>query len=67
MPAYNIQSVVDDNHYMIEMMDITEDAIDYYCLEENAKALVEQLDIIPEEFLADKGYANENQAPRNGA
>lgn len=61
MPAYNIQSVVDDKHHMIGMMDITDDAIDYHCLEENAKALEEQLDIIPEEFLADKGYANEDQ------
>lgn len=61
MPAYNVQSVVDSKHHMIGMMDITDDAIDYHCLEDNVKALEEQLDIIPEEVLADKGYANEDQ------
>ena len=61
MPAYNIQSVVDTKCHMIGMMDVTNDPIDYYLLEDNVKALEEQVDIIPEEVLADKGYANEEQ------
>lgn len=64
MPAYNVQSVVDSKHHMIGMMDVTDEPIDYHCLEDNVKALEEQLEIIPEEILADKGYANEDQIQR---
>ncbi len=60
MPAYNVQSVVDSKHHMIGMMDVTDEPIDYHCLGGNVKALKEQLEIIPEEILADKGYANED-------
>lgn len=61
MPAYNVESVVDNKHHLIAMMDVTDEPIDYFRLEENQVALEDQLGIVPEELLADKGFANENQ------
>lgn len=61
MPAYNVQSVIDHKHHMIGLMDVTDEPIDYPCIEKNTDALKEQIGIVPEELLADKGYANEDQ------
>lgn len=61
MPAYNIQSIIDHKHHMIGLMDVTDEPIDYPCLEKNTDALKEQIEVAPEELLADKGYANEEQ------
>ena len=61
MPAYNVQSVIDHENHMIGLMEVTDEPVDYYCLEQNTTALEEQMDIVPQELLADKGYANEDQ------
>jgi transposase len=59
MPAYNIQSTSDnDTHFMLTC-EVTDYPNDFYSLEENADTLKLQLDIIPETYLADGGYANE--------
>lgn len=61
MPAYNVQSIVDTENHMIVHMDVTDFPNDYHSLESNINTLQEQLSIIPEMVLADKGYANEDQ------
>lgn len=61
MPAYNVQSTVDNKHHLISQMDVTDKPIDYECLESNVQALEQQIGVVPEELLADKGYANEDQ------
>ena len=59
MPAYNIQSTSDnDTHFMLTC-EVTDYPNDFHSLEENANTLKAQLDIIPETYLADGGYANE--------
>ena len=59
MPAYNIQCTCDnDTHFMLTC-EVTDYPNDYYSLEENADTLKTQLDIIPQTYLADGGYANE--------
>jgi hypothetical protein len=59
MPAYNIQSTCDnDTHFMLTC-EVTDYPNDFHSLEENADTLKAQLDIIPETYLADGGYANE--------
>ncbi len=60
-PAYNVQSITDNKHHMIALMDATDDPIDYHRLEENVDSLEDQIDIVPDEVLADMGYANEDQ------
>jgi len=60
-PAYNAQSIVDTKHHMIALMDVTDEPNDYHSLESNINALKVQTDLIPDEALADKGYANEDQ------
>ena len=59
MPAYNIQSTCDNDTHFILTCEVTDYPNDYYSLEENADTLKEQLDIVPETYLADGGYANE--------
>jgi transposase len=61
IPAYNIQNTVDNDTHFITSCEVTDYPNDYYSLEENATTLKEQLDIIPETYLADGGYANEEQ------
>jgi len=61
LPAYNIQSTVDNDSHFITTCEVTEYPNDFHSLEENAKTLEEQLDIVPETYLADSGYANEEQ------
>ena len=61
MPGYNVQSTVDNKHHLISQMDVTDKPIDYECLESNVQALEQQIGVVPEELLADKGYANEDQ------
>ena len=59
MPAYNIQSTCDnDTHFMLTC-EVTDYPNDFYSLEENADTLKAQLNIIPQTYLADGGYANE--------
>jgi transposase len=60
-PAYNAQSIVDTKHHMIALMDVTDEPNDYNSLESNLNALESQIGLTPDEALADKGYANEDQ------
>jgi transposase len=61
IPAYNVQNTVDNDTHFITTCEVTDYPNDYYSLEENANTLKEQLDIVPETYLADGGYANEEQ------
>jgi len=61
MPAYNVQSTVDDASHFIMTCEVTDSPIDIELLEPNITTLKEQLDIVPEMVRADCGYANEKQ------
>ena len=61
LPAYNVQTTVDNDSHFIMSCEVTDYPNDFHSLEENAQTLKEQLDIVPQEYLADAGYANEEQ------
>ena len=61
MPAYNVQSIVDDASHFIMSCEVTDSPIDMELLEPNMITLREQLDIAPEMVRADCGFANEKQ------
>jgi len=61
MPAYNVQSTVDDASHFILTCEVTDSPIDIELLEPNMTTLKEQLDIVPQMVRADCGYANEEQ------
>ena len=61
MPAYNVQTTVDDASHFIMACEVTDSPIDIELLEPNMTILKEQLDIVPEMVRADCGYANEEQ------
>jgi hypothetical protein len=59
LPAYNVQTTVDNDSHFITTCEVTDYANDYHCLKENVETLTEQLGIAPRIVLADAGYANE--------
>ncbi|MDR0206099.1 MAG: IS1182 family transposase, partial [Bacteroidales bacterium] len=59
MPAYNIQCTSDNESHFITTCEVTNYQNDYHSFKENATTLKEQLDIVPDTYLADGGYANE--------
>jgi len=61
LPAYNVQATVDNDSHFITSCEVTDYPNDYHSLEENANTLEEQLGIVPETYIADGGYANEEQ------
>jgi transposase len=61
MPAYNVQSTVDNASHFILSCEVTDNPIDIELLAENARTLKDQLEIVPETLHADCGYANEEQ------
>ena len=61
MPAYNIQSTIDNDTHFMTTCEVTNYPNDFHSLEENADTLNKQLNIIPETYLADGGYANEEE------
>jgi transposase len=61
MPAYNVQTTVDDASHFIMACEVTDSPIDIELLEPNMITLKEQLDIVPEMVRADCGFANEEQ------
>jgi len=61
MPAYNIQNTVDNDTHFITSCEVTNYQNDYHSLEENVATLKEELDLVPETCLGDRGYANEKQ------
>lgn len=56
MPAYNVQFVVDDVHKLIAASNVLTDQDDHAALPQALTELKEQLNIEPQEVLADKGY-----------
>ena len=61
LPTYNIQATVDNDSHFITSCEVSDYPNDFHSLEENANTLKEQLGIVPEIYLADAGYANEEQ------
>ena len=61
LPAYNVQSTVDNASHFITSCEVTDYPNDFHSLEENASKLKEQLDIVPDIYIADGGYSNEEQ------
>jgi len=61
MPAYNVQTIVDNDSHFIMSCEVTDHPIDLELLEENVNTLENQLNIVPEFIHADCGYGNEKQ------
>lgn len=61
MACYNVQTSVDEKHHMITTAEVTEEECDIALLKTDLEQLKEQLDIIPDEIEADKGYGNRAQ------
>jgi uncharacterized small protein (DUF1192 family) len=61
LPSYNVQATVDNASHLLTSCEVTDNPNDFHSLQENAHTLKEQLDIVPETYLADGGYANEEQ------
>lgn len=61
MPAYNMETAVDNTHQMIAAADIVTDCTDADQLEPTLSRLKEQIEIVPEEVVADKGFYNITQ------
>jgi transposase len=59
LPCYNVQTTADNDSHFITSCEVTDYPNDYHSLQENVNAVEEQLDFVPEEVLADGGYANE--------
>jgi transposase len=61
LPAYNVQTTVDNTNHFITSCEVTDNPNDFHLLQSNIHTLQEQLGVLPEEVLADAGYANEEQ------
>jgi transposase len=61
MACYNIQTGVDAKHHMIAIAEVTDDECDIALLKTDFETLKDQLEIIPDEIEADKGYGNLSQ------
>lgn len=61
IPAYNVQSVIDDKHKMITSAEVITSASDIHALQDNIEATKEQLGKQPEAVIADYGYGNTEQ------
>jgi len=57
-PCYNIQTSVDGKYNIIATAEVSTDENDIELLEEDYKAINDQLEIEPEEIEADTGYGN---------
>jgi transposase len=61
LPAYNLETAVDNKNKMIVVAEVTTDTSDINQLEPTVDKLKEQLELVPEEVPADKGFYNINQ------
>ena len=61
MACYNVQTSVDEKHHMITTAEVTKEETDIALLKTDLEQLKEQLEIIPHEIEADKGYGNIDQ------
>jgi DNA-binding protein H-NS len=57
LAGYNLQTGVDKKHHMITLAEVTNEQCDINLLKEDYENLINQLGIVPQEVLADKGYA----------
>jgi hypothetical protein len=58
LAGYNVQSGVDKKHHMIALAEVSNEQCDINLLKEDYENLISQLGLVPQEVLADKGYAN---------
>jgi len=58
IPGHNVQIGTDSKHKMIVMAEVIPEINDVQALEANIENTREQLDIVPDIVLADKGYSN---------
>ena len=56
MAAYNIQTVVDAENKMIANADVITENVDFEQLKPALEALKQNIDLVPEEIIADTGY-----------
>ena len=56
IPAYNVQSVVDDAHHMIATTEVLTDRADNGALAVMVKSLQDEIGVIPQIVAADAGY-----------
>lgn len=61
MPAYNMETAVDSTHQMIAAADIVIDCTDVDQLKPTLDRMNEQIELVPEKAVADKGFYNINQ------
>jgi transposase len=61
VPCYNVEAAVDDKNKMIAVAEVVESCVDIEQLEPTLDKLNEQIEIVPEEVTADKGFFNINQ------
>lgn len=61
IPGYNAQVAVDAENKMIVLAEVTNKQADQDQLEPSLDQLKEQLEMVPEQVVADKGYFNVNQ------
>lgn len=61
VPGYNVQFTVDAKYKLIADSEVTTEANDQEMLERMVNSLKEELDIEPEEIIADKGYYSPKQ------
>lgn len=56
VPAYNVQTVVDDAYHMIATTEVLTDPDDHAALTVMVTSLKEELGVVPKELIADNGY-----------
>lgn len=61
IPGYNVQTVVDAKHHMIDSARVTNHPNDFHDLEPSIEAVEKELSIEVKQVTADAGYANEEQ------
>lgn len=61
IPAYNVQTGVDDKYKMITSCFVSTDEGDQHLLADNVEASKNQIEVYPDIALADKGYATADE------
>jgi transposase len=60
LPCYNVQMTIDNDSHFITSFEATDYPNDYHSLKENIDTVESQPDIVPDDVLADGGYACED-------
>lgn len=61
VPAFNLEAAIDNKYKMFAVAEVVTDCSDINQLEPTLEKLNEQLEIVPDEVPADKGFYNINQ------